>query len=501
MDTKLRSSITDEPDDHVRDKALTGVGIAMNPMADPLFDPQLEEIEEGLVLSEKVEPMPYMTLYIVMMALINLNDGLMIGYNSALVSLFAEPRMNVPSSERAVLYLFIVMTVVRMFVAPITDKYYSNKIGKRKTYLIPTKIINTVLFMGMSFFIDDLVEEKHVIKIALFFLVLACVMLFENNGAVGLRVDFFGKQRSNAAGAAASLSAIIGTTFGLQIFTSLNSPNICKKYLGLDDLLLDHKAFFIIVGYINILGLLILFFIKEKTVSAAENAAVDFSASNNPLRVVKSLFRVRRLRNIIVWNFFGPSFPVTIMAVASQYYIGKGINREFFILLYGLLMVPFTVLSNVIWVNVTKGGRLAFLMWVAVTIATCAELMHVINYSLFTKDQNEVQTYVFLAFIQLFNVMGNWLMVQLTVFVRAAPKKYAITFISSINSMFSATRIPPAIMATYFMDQISFPILGLIVLVIFAVFCTMTYSIMTDAAEEDPVTLGEKFTFELESGN
>lgn len=494
MVSDVKQSIMD--DTNLGQALVSDVGLSLNPFGKNFAEAQLDEIEEGMVLSEKMPPMKNGGFYVVLFALMNLNDGLMFGYNNGLVALFTEEK--VPSSERALLYMFALTTVLRMFVAPITDKYFVKSIGKRKTYLFPTKIINTILFFSISFCIDDLVAEKKVLRIAFFFLGLSVIMLFENNAIIGMRFDFFGPQRSNLAGAAAAISGILGVTFGLQIFTSLNSKKICTKYLGLEDALLDHKKFFMIVGVINVVGLVIIACIKEKDASA-NSQAVDFAASSNPVRVIKALFSVERLRTIILWNFAGPSFPIAIMIVTTQYYIQKGVSREFYTLFYGVLMIPFTIISNTIWVSIVKRGRLAFLVFIGVVIATIAELFHVVNHQLFIKGENETMTYLRLAAIQLVATLGNWNMVQISLFVRAAPKKYAITFISTVNSMFSASRIPPVFLATYFVDQLSFAALGGIILVLLGCLCVTTYGTIVEVSQEDPNALGEQFCVQLEA--
>lgn len=494
MESTSSRVMSESPTHLLEEKSLVGIGSSLNPMGDPFQEPQLTPSEEGHRSSESSSPLRHQTLYIFMFSLLGINETMVMGYSSSLVALFTEQKVS--SEERTFLSLFTFTSVLTLFVGPIIDNYFLRKIGKRKTYLYPCKFLSAVSFFTMSFFINDLVDNKKVMPISYFFLALSFLMLFQSNAGMGLTVDFFGHKRSNAAGAASTLGALLGFAIGLQVFTSLNSKKICTEYLGLNGPLLEHKHFFWILGCINLAGIGILFLVKESSTEEREE-----TNQNNlkPWKVLKALFRVRRLKNIIVWSFFGPAFPSTIICVATQYYIDKGLSREFLILLYGCMTIPYTMMANLIWVKITKRGKLAILLWIALFISTSSELSNVLNFKLFEPGVNNNMTFLRIAIIQLFSYLGgNWIMVTTTIMVGAAPKDKEMTFISTINSLFSVTRIPPGLLASFFLDQLAFSTLGLIVMTCFLIFMSISYRIMADASEEDPRSMGDKFTAELD---
>ena len=55
----------------------------------------------------------------------------------------------------------------KIFMAPILDVYFSKKIGKRKTYIVPIQYIMSISYIIMSFHIDYYIENKNVFIITI----------------------------------------------------------------------------------------------------------------------------------------------------------------------------------------------------------------------------------------------------------------------------------------------------------------------------------------------
>ena len=136
-----------------------------------------------------------------------------LGYKASLGAIFAE--RNVPSEIRTVLNIIAVTYVLRIFLAPLADRYYNAWMGKRKTYLIPCKLFAFSVFSIFSLLIEDWVEGNRVITITAYFFVVNCVMIFESNALQGFRMDFFGRKNAGAASSAHTISNLIGFCIGL----------------------------------------------------------------------------------------------------------------------------------------------------------------------------------------------------------------------------------------------------------------------------------------------
>src|SRR3990167_3306175 len=185
-------------------------------------------------------------LYILMFAFIGLNDGMVIGYKSSLTGIFTE--QGVPSEQRSLLSLITLVYAMRMFFAPLADKYFSKLIGKRRTYLLPCKVFSAFAYMLCSAYIEQWVREGRVLVITIYFLLVNTVMILENNALQGYRIDFFWRQNSGSAGASQTIGLYVGLAIGLQLFTCLNSDYITRTYLNLGGAVLSHKGFFRIIA-------------------------------------------------------------------------------------------------------------------------------------------------------------------------------------------------------------------------------------------------------------
>ena len=257
------------------------------------------EIEQAIVEhphSKNEPPMKYSGFYILVFVLISLNDGMFLGYSNALMAIFTEN--NVSSQKRALLYLGSLTYMVRLFFAPVTDKYFMPWLGKRKTYLLPCKLIATVGYLLVSFWIDGWVQDGSIVPIAIFFFFLNFFIAIENNTMGGFRIDFFGPSNSTAAGAASSISIIFGLCLGYQGFIVLNSNFVCTKYFKLDGPLINHADYFRIVASINMAGFFIITQLKEKSLQA--NGKVQ--ALKNPIKVIKALFSTYETRVNMIFN-------------------------------------------------------------------------------------------------------------------------------------------------------------------------------------------------------
>lgn len=422
---------------------------------------------------------------------VGVSDGFLIGYKASLIFIFTERK--VPSIERAILNAVLTMYVLRMFVAPITDKYFFPFLGKRKTYLIPCKLIMAFLYGAASLSIEGWVEDNNIMIISAFFFVLNVIMLFEYNALTGFRLDYFGQSNASSAASSNTIGIFLGLICGLQVFTALNSKKVCQKYFGREEILLSHQDFFIYVALHYLLSTLVISFMSEKKVLHHEKVNTI-----PPWRTIKCLFRVPTLKKFMLWNFFGPSLAFAMKVTAPQYYIDGGINREDIVILVAMITMPISILSNVAWIKVTKGGRLMFLFWLAILNAVIFESFNALNHYNFKKEINYQQTLVFICLITSLDALANWFMIQGTIIMTSSPKKYTLTYIASINSLTIAMRAIPVGTISAMIDYVSMSVLFPICLIVQIFFNILTFETVKDIDKTDPKLLGAQFLKELE---
>src|SRR3990167_3698127 len=92
--------------------------------------------------------------------LLSTTEGFNMGYLNGLMDIFREEGV---SSDQIGLLTFINFPFLLCFLGgPIVDRYYSNKFGKRRTYLLPSKIVASLAYAGFSLYIDQAVADKQI---------------------------------------------------------------------------------------------------------------------------------------------------------------------------------------------------------------------------------------------------------------------------------------------------------------------------------------------------
>ena len=450
-----------------------------------------EPIGNNLASSEQPRHIPFKLLYIMIFSLIGFNDGLVLGYKSSLVAIFTESK--VPSEERSILTLISSTFMLRIFFAPLADKYFVDWIGKRRTYIIPCKIFAFLAYFGGSFFIEGWVSEGHVIAISVFFLLVGVVLILDVNSLSGLRVDFFGRKNSGAISASQTISGILGITIGFQVFTSLNSQYVCRSILGYPDRLLTSELFFQLIAFYNLFSILLVMSIPEKPIKNFENLVETI----NPISTITALYRTEKLWKSIVFNLVAPTLSLGMKVVMGQFYIRKGIKREHYVL-SSLVMIPMGVISNLVWIRLVKGGRLVFLLWVTLIVSVLVQSTHAFNFVLFDPEKNYNRTLVTIILIMAVDSMANWMMVQMSFYNATASKKYTVTYLSTITSIFAVFRLPPIAVIGAFVDYISMPILFGSFVIAQIVINVVSYKTVKEIDEANPKDLGIGFDEELE---
>ena len=431
-------------------------------------------------------------LYILIFTLIGLNDGLILGYKSSLVAIFTEKK--VPSEERALMSLIAGTYMLRIFFAPLADRYFSEWIGKRRSYLIPCKLFGFGAYYLGSFYIEDLVQNGQVIIIAAFFLVVGTVMILDANSITGLRMDYFGRKGSSSASASQTISTMLGVTLGLQVFTSLNSRFVCQEYFKLPDSVLTHAGFLRAMGYYNLGSLLLMLTIPEKPLHRISSLIQTIT----PIKTISAMYRTKPLWKAIVLNLFMPTLVMGMKVVVGQFYIKEGIRREHFILV-ALMMIPVGVVSNLIWIRLVKRGNLVFLMWLAILNGVVVECLHAVNYMMFDKAINYKRTLYSIIGIMCLDSLANWMMIQMTFFLATASKRYTVTYLSSITSMMATFRAPAIAVMGAVVDYVDMPVFFGVCLCIQISFNFYTYDTVREIDTFDPKQIGLTFEQELET--
>lgn len=425
--------------------------------------------------------------FVFLFAFISLTDGFLIGYAITLGGIFTEK--GVSSEKRSVLLVIMSSYILKMFVAPITDKFFIPSIGKRKTYLLPSKLFFTAIYGTMSFFIDEWVDSDNLWMIAFSLLLVSIVALFEVNAMVGFKLDFFGQQDAGSAASSTALGILFGLSLGLQIFTALNSAYICEMIFGVPKALIDHRGILQTISVLSFIAFLVILTMPDNS----KNPSDLVQPPAGPLKVIRSIFRIEALRKSLIWNFCGPTLVLGMKLVASQYYIKQGVRREDYVIVVGIVTVPALILSNIVWINIVKWGRLMLMFWITVLNAAFIEYLNAFNSANFRRDDNYRSTLIFICIISCLDIFANWHMIQQSFVLGSSPKHYTLTYIQTINSLIVSVRSIPLLIMNMMVDHLSITVYFSICIVIQLAISISTYTYINSIDNVKLSDIGDRF--------
>ena len=385
-------------------------------------------------------------LDLLFMVILGINEGMLIGYIGSLTAIFTERK--VPAYLRSCLNFTMSPLILRVLISPIVDRHYFEKFGKRKTYIIPFKLLAGIFYMCLSFFIEDMVENEEVIKISMSFFFLCILLCFENNAIVGLRREYFGRENPGYIGASHNMAVLLGITIGMQMFTALNSRRICRTYLGLSGKLLSHRVYMLTAAGINIMSNAIFLYIRED-----DSPDDTWPVRANVVVIFKSIFVQPLVRKLLLLQMFIPMTVMCMKAVSMQYYISKGVSREHVILL-SLILIPIMIIANISWIPFTRTGGLMKKTWLICSISVLVELLHIPNLMFFNKE-NYPRTMVGLGLIYCLEICCPWTMFQSAVINMTASRKYASSYICAFSSLLSSSRYIVLYLVNPFIDTLT----------------------------------------------
>lgn len=371
--------------------------------------------------------------HVIMFIFISLNDGMLSGYMASLMAIFTERK--VPSYRRFVLNVAMTPVVFRVIFSPIVDKYFSRRIGRRKTYLLPCKLIATLFYLIMSFHIQTLIDDNSVVLMGSLFLIPCLVQCFENSAVFGFRLEYFGKRHAGHIGAVNTISMTFGLAIGIQIFTALNSPKVCRTYLGLPDKILSHEQFLRMLAAANFLGFCIVVCIKEHKRNY-ENLAKTLTF----VHVYRAFIEKKLVRKLVGYQVL---FSITLLAMritCTQYYILNGLVREH-VIVPTIIMVPLGFLANMLWVKYINSGHLVTKAWAQCVCCVFIMSLHIPNIYFFNKETNYTRTLICYGIIYGLDTVFPWGTFQNSLVNLTASTRYGSSWTICFSSSLSGSRV------------------------------------------------------------
>lgn len=389
--------------------------------------------------------------------LLSTTEGFNMGYLNGLMDIFREEGV---SSDQIGLLTIVNFPFLLCFLGgPIVDRYYSDRFGKRRTYLLPSKIVASLAYATFSLFIDDAVADKKISLITWVLVGIGTIQFFDFNALLGLRFEVFGAKNSGMASFTLFAGILIGEFFGYTMFVLLNSKYFCQELLGLkSDRLFTHQMLLILYSVLSLLAGLLTLGVKEKPSDTVVDRAE--TRSMNTFTMIRIMLCDPVVRKATLWVLYSGYALASLKPAIPQMLIHKGMRREHLVMMDGAT-VPFMIIGN--WLlnrYVTPGHimrRCCKLMIVALSTYSI-DLLNVLTFD------SENQYWLGIALYLLSNALVGFLpyMSYQIAFVNSiSHPEHAASFATTMLGLMNFGKVIPITITVSLLDFTPFTVLFL----------------------------------------
>src|SRR3990167_5575764 len=382
--------------------------------------------------------------------ILSMTEGFAIGYMESLVNIFREK--GVHSRQLGVVMILVWPFLLGFLGAPLVDKYYFKGFGKRKTYLLPCKIVIAIGYTILSFYIDNLVNTLQILTIVKWIFVINLVQLFDYNALLGLRYELFGSERSDLAAFSLFCGISIGIFCSYSGFVLLKSDYFCKDLLGIQSGgFISHQFILLFFASMNLASAACVCQIEEKT-SDQNDAKIM-----NTLKLAKLMLTDKVTRRPLFWMAITSCGVMSLKSSISLKLIERGIRREHLVMMQAMSIAG-TVVSNFVLKKYMQKGQiltycgkflLAYLAFLYI------DFFNVLNFDPHKNYSLTIALYLVGLF---FEGLCPWGSYQMGFINSITYEKYAASYSTTMMALLNAARILPISLTVTVLDYLWYPL-------------------------------------------
>ena len=412
---------------------------------------------------------------IVMIALSS-TEGFNLGYMESLMGIFRQRGFH--SSKIGILSIMMYPFLLSFLGAPVVDKYYSRKFGKRKSYLVPCKMAIAIGLFILSYFIDEFVDDGRVTTIALYLFLIGLIQLFDFNALTGLRYEIYGHENTGLASFtlyAGSLllmvGMLLGTFFAYHMFILLNSEYVCRDLLGIESgPILSHGSACAFFAFVNLASGIGVYFIKEK---------VERPGDRNKLVSIVKLLKIflfdPTYRRVTFWLTFSCFGAIGLRSSVSLQLIKKGLRREHIVMLLATNAI-FNMTNNFILKKYMVPGRIIRVCCFFILAYLCVLYIDLYNVVTFDPELNYNRTLVLYFVGIFFESACPWMSYHMGFINATTYHKYAASYQTTLMGIVNIGKIIPVTSVVTLMDYTNYTFLFFVMNSINMLFIVLTFN-------------------------
>lgn len=253
---------------------------------------------------------------------LNFVIGLTIGYQKSLFFDFFEVTKSY--QDQSTLNMAKIPLFFNFLITPFMDIFFSNKIGKCKSYLIVSSVIMSVTWLYLAVIGNDMIKSENVVIAAVIWFLLNLVLNFFQGASDMFALKLAGSKKKKLLSMYQDLGKTSGEFLSYNIYMVIcnTEPSIFGK---LDEPLMTHRGILLIMGGLTLLlAIYMTFFLAERILessSSSDNCVVTMNA-------IPRFCSNTNVRNLLLYVLVSRFFRCIITASLNLKAIEYGLNKS-----------------------------------------------------------------------------------------------------------------------------------------------------------------------------
>eukprot|EP01017_Pseudomicrothorax_dubius_P038405 TRINITY_DN574_c0_g1_i1.p1 TRINITY_DN574_c0_g1~~TRINITY_DN574_c0_g1_i1.p1 ORF type:complete len:519 (-),score=133.21 TRINITY_DN574_c0_g1_i1:1302-2858(-) len=134
-------------------------------------------------------------------------------------------------SQMGVLSFMRYPFALKFLVAPLTDIYYWRSFGRKKSYVIPSQYVLSIMLLLLAVKVDALIEAKAVVLITIFGILIKTATAIQDIALDSWVVTLVRPENYKWGSSCAFIAAILGHLIGFNMLIHFSNVEFCNKWL------------------------------------------------------------------------------------------------------------------------------------------------------------------------------------------------------------------------------------------------------------------------------
>eukprot|EP00644_Phytophthora_capsici_P005253 jgi/Phyca11/4313/fgenesh1_pm.PHYCAscaffold_1_\ len=369
---------------------------------------------------------------ILLLLLLYTLQGIPMGLSSSIPFILQE---KVGYGDQATFSLVSWPFSLKLLWAPFVDSLYSERFGRRKSWLIPVQFVCAALMVVGSWFMSDMLGEgegqkPHVVYLTVFFFVLYFMMATQDIAVDGWAITMLSEK-----------NVTVGYFVAYVGFLALNDPGTCNSYLRSEP---EDEGMVSLPGFMSFWGWVMFFTTLGVWIFKHEKPEEEGSERLTIAQTYSQMYSVLRLPSVISLSVVLLTSKIGFAAaesVASLKLVEYGMKKEKLALLTPIL-IPLGIVIPVLigrWIKPAQPLNL-FLWGYPVRLAVGLLYAGLVYITPMAMARDEDSHYVFYGIIlvigALHEVAANMMYVpQMAFYARISDPSIGGTYMTFLNTV------------------------------------------------------------------